>query len=137
LEHRAACVVSVGTAMTVDGVDAVGQHLGGIIVPGPDLMVATLFRNTSDIALRAAHGSQGTDLFADNTQAAVHQGAAHALAAVIERTCHDMHARLGEMPALLITGGASGRVTGALRVAFRLVPDLVLRGLAELARKQE
>jgi type III pantothenate kinase len=136
LERRATCVVSVGTAMTVDGLDHLGQHLGGIIVPGPDLMISSLFNNTSDIATRATDGNETADLFADNTQGAVHQGAAHSLAAVIERACHDMQARLGAMPALLIAGGASSRVTGALRVPFRLVPDLVLRGLAEFARAQ-
>jgi type III pantothenate kinase len=135
LERSASCVVSVGTAMTVDGVDANGQHLGGIIVPGPDLMVASLYRNTSDIASRALSGNEGTSLFADNTQAAVHQGVIHSLAATIERTCHDMHARIDKMPALVITGGASGRITSALRVPFRIVPDLVLRGLAEIARR--
>jgi pantothenate kinase type III len=35
----------------------------------------------------------------------------------------------------VITGGASGRITSALRVPFRIVPDLVLRGLAEIARR--
>jgi type III pantothenate kinase len=134
LEHRAACVVSVGTAMTVDGVDATGQHLGGIIVPGPDLMTASLYRSTSDIAKRALDGSEGTELFSDNTQAAVYQGATHSLAALVERAAYDMQARFGEMPALLVTGGASSRITGALRVPFRLVPDLVLRGLAEWVR---
>jgi type III pantothenate kinase len=134
LERRATCVVSVGTAMTVDGVDATGQHLGGVIVPGPDLMVSSLYRSTSDIAARAQDGTEGAELFADNTHAAVYQGAVHTLAAIVERAGHDMQARFGELPALLVTGGASGRVTGALRVPFRLVPDLVLRGLAELAR---
>jgi type III pantothenate kinase len=134
LERRATCVVSVGTAMTVDGVDATGQHLGGIIVPGPDLMTSSLYRGTSDIAARAHDGNEGSELFADNTQAAVHQGIAHMLAALVERAGYDMHSRLGELPALLVTGGASDRITGALRVPFRLVPDLVLRGLAELAR---
>jgi len=136
LEHRTTCVVSVGTAMTVDGVDASGQHLGGIIVPGPELMISSLYRNTSDIAVRARDGEDGTALFADNTQGAVYQGATHALAAVVERAYQDMTARFGESPALLVTGGASSRITGALRVPFRLVPDLVLRGLAELARNQ-
>ena len=53
LERGAVCVVSVGTAMTIDGVDADGRHLGGVIVPGPDLMVGSLLKNTSDIAQRA------------------------------------------------------------------------------------
>jgi type III pantothenate kinase len=134
LERRATCVVSIGTAMTVDGVDASGQHLGGIIVPGPDLMLSSLYRGTSEIAVRARDGNEGSELFADNTQAAVHQGITHTLAAIVERASYDMQSRLGEMPALLVTGGASGRITGALRVPYRLVPDLVLRGLAELAR---
>jgi type III pantothenate kinase len=135
LERSAVCVVSVGTAMTVDGVDATGQHLGGIIVPGPDLMITSLYRNTSDIASRALSGNEGISVFADNTQGAVHQGVIHSLAATVERTCHDMQVRFDKMPALLITGGASGRITDALRVPFRLVPDLVLRGLAEIARE--
>jgi type III pantothenate kinase len=121
--------------MTVDGVDATGQHLGGIIVPGPDLMIASLYRNTSDIASRALSGNEGISVFADNTQAAVHQGVIHSLAATVERTCYEMQGRFDKMPALLITGGACSRITGALRVPFRLVPDLVLRGLAEIARE--
>ncbi len=42
--------------MTIDGLDASGQHLGGVIVPGPELMVSSLLKNTSDIAQRAANG---------------------------------------------------------------------------------
>ena len=38
------CVVSIGTAATIDGVDATGRHLGGVIVPGPDLMVDSLLQ---------------------------------------------------------------------------------------------
>ena len=53
LERGAVCVVSVGTAMTIDGVDANGQHLGGVIVPGPDLMMASLLQHTSDLAERS------------------------------------------------------------------------------------
>jgi len=44
-----ACVVGVGTAMTIDGVDGSGRHLGGAIVPGPQLMIESLLKGTSDI----------------------------------------------------------------------------------------
>ena len=133
LERRAVCVVSVGTAMTVDAVDASGQHLGGMIVPGPDLMMNALYRNTSDIAAHAQQGGGGSDFFADNTQAAVFQGVSCSLAATVERAVSELQARWGVAPALLITGGATARVSGGVRVPFRLVPDLVLRGLAEIA----
>ena len=127
------CVVSVGTAMTIDGLDAGGQHLGGVIVPGPDLMVASLLKNTSDIAQRAEQGSAIDALFANNTLGAIHQGAEHALAALVERAFSTLERTLGEAPQLLLTGDASGRVEHSLQVPCRVVPELVLHGLAVIA----
>jgi type III pantothenate kinase len=133
LERGALCIVSVGTAMTVDGLDAGGQHLGGVIVPGPDLMVSSLLTNTSDIAVRAEQGSAIDALFANNTLGAVRQGAEHALAALVERAVATLQRTLGQAPRLLLTGGASGRVERALQLSYRVVPELVLRGLAVIA----
>ena len=133
MEQRAACVVSVGTAMTIDAVDRAGQHLGGVIVPGPDLMVSSLLQNTSEIARRAEQGSVGEGVFADNTLGAIRQGSVHALAALVERAVAALQARVGESPALLFTGGASRQFDGLIDVPRKFVPDLVLRGLALLA----
>jgi len=135
LGRGAVCIVSVGTAMTIDGVAADGRHLGGVIVPGPDLMVTSLLKSTSDIAQRAQQGNANDGLFADNTLGAVRQGAEHALAALIERAVGVMRRALNETPALLVTGGASDRVEKAIGVPYRAVPDLVLQGLAVLARE--
>jgi pantothenate kinase type III len=46
-----------------------------------------------------------------------------------------MQRSLNETPKLLVTGGASDRVEKALGLAHRAVPDLVLQGLAVLARE--
>jgi type III pantothenate kinase len=127
------CIASVGTAMTVDAVDSNGQHLGGVIVPGPDLMVSSLLRNTSEIATRAEQGDIRDGVFADNTLGAVRQGAVSALAALIERSVESMQSQLGQTPVLLLTGGASGQLEGLLRVPHLTVPDLVLQGLAVVA----
>lgn len=129
----ATCIVSVGTAMTVDGLDENGQHLGGLILPGPDLMVQSLLHNTSDIAARAAAGAIAAGIFANNTLGAVHQGAIHSLAAVVDRACESMAKSLGRPPELLLTGGASDRILKLLQFSPRVVPDLVLRGLAVVA----
>lgn len=137
MQKDAACVVNIGTAMTVDGVDASGQHLGGCIVPGPDLAMHSLLSSTSDIAkLALQHTPDGSasTLFADNTLAGVCQGVAYMLAFLTERAVSDMHARWGRAPVLIVSGGASERIVPLLRVAHRVVPDLVLRGLAVLAR---
>lgn len=133
-EHRRAlCVVSIGTAATIDGVDGSGRHLGGLIIPGPDLMVDSLLRNTSDIARRARNGAVGSGMFADNTLGAIHQGATQAVAALADRAVESMQARLGVQPLLILTGGASAEVSKLIRTPHTLTADLVLRGLIVMA----
>jgi len=134
LERGSVCVVSVGTAMTIDGVDGSGRHLGGVIVPGPDLMMSSLLQNTSDLAERARQGSTVPGLFADNTLGAIRQGAEHAAAALVERAVAVMQEELHEMPKLVLTGGGSARLEASLTLPHRHVPDLVLQGLAVLAQ---
>jgi type III pantothenate kinase len=119
--------------MTIDGVAESGRHLGGLIVPGPDLMITSLMRNTSDIAVRAETGQTTDALFADNTRGAVHQGAVHALAALVDRAMHTLEQSCGKRPALVVTGGAADRIQHVVAGPLQQVPDLVLRGLAVLA----
>ena len=52
-KHRPVCVVSVGTTMTLDFVDADGRHRGGAIVPSPALMIDSLLWGTHGIRRRA------------------------------------------------------------------------------------
>jgi type III pantothenate kinase len=116
--------------MTIDTVTQDGKHLGGVIVPGPQLMVKSLLENTSDIAHHASQGDVAEDLFADNTLGAIHQGARHACAALVERAYAMSTARLGMKPTLILSGGSSEYIASALSVPFQIVPDLVLKGLA-------
>ena len=46
----AVCVVDAGTATTIDLVTASGQHQGGLILPGLELMQSALLRRTGDLA---------------------------------------------------------------------------------------
>lgn len=119
LERGAVCVVSAGTALTIDGIDADGRHLGGIIVPGLDLMISSLLRSTSDIAQRAQQGGTTEGLFADNTLGAIRQGAGHALGALVERAVEGMRRELNQIPKLLLTGAraATWRSGSACRIA--------------------
>jgi type III pantothenate kinase len=133
MKRAAVCVVSVGTAMTIDGIDAGGNHLGGIIVPGPNLMISSLLQNTSDIAPRMSPAELKPTLFADHTLGAVHQGCAHALAALIERAWHEMSMQMETKPQLLITGGASATLLPLIEIPCEQLEDLVLRGLALMA----
>jgi len=140
---RAALVVNVGTALTIDLVDAQGRHRGGAIAPGPDTMIASLLSGTSGIRRRAQGGKKGgkrrgrsgaSGLFANNTAQALAAGASFAAAALVDRAAVEGRARLGRAPLLLLTGGGADALRTYIKGPVRSVPDLVLRGLAVLAR---
>ena len=131
----ACCVVDVGTAATVDAVDAGGQHLGGFIVPGPQLMVRSLLTQTSDLAAHTAASCEGrTTDFADNTREAIERGCRVALASLVDRAHADLERATGTRAALLITGGAAPDVLPYVLARVEHVPELVLHGVARLAR---
>ena len=132
------CVVDIGTAATIDTVNREGRHLGGFIVPGPELMSRSLMTGTSDLAERSARvvKSQGMRL-ADNTKDAIELGCVLAVAALVDRVVGDLEQETGVVPKLLLTGGAAGEIEPLLVSAAVLVPDLVLHGLAIMAGLSE
>lgn len=133
-ERTALCVVNVGTTATVDSVDADGRHLGGLIVPGIQMMRESLMRKTSDIARAAEHSTPSlAGVLANNTIGAVSRGAVFALAGLADRAAEYIEQSTGIKPKLLVTGGDAGMITGIMRSRAEIVPDLVLRGLAAVA----
>jgi type III pantothenate kinase len=135
LTGSACCVVDVGTAATIDGLDASGRHLGGYIVPGPRLMVRSLLTGTSDLAAHtAASGNDASATLATNTRDAIERGCRVALAALVDHACADVAARAATTPRLLVTGGAAAEIAPYVKARVESIPDLVLHGLARMAR---
>jgi type III pantothenate kinase len=137
---RALCIVDVGTALTLDLLDAHGQHRGGLLVPGPTLMVESLLSNTAGIRRRAGRPSArgnarptGAALFGRSTRAGLLAGSTAACAALIERALGEARATLRARPRLLLAGGAASQVAPLLRVPYVRADQLVLHGLALLA----
>jgi type III pantothenate kinase len=133
---RPVCVISVGTAMTVDLVDGLGRHRGGAIIPAPSLMVASLLKETHGIRRRAQGLAGGKHLFARNTRSAITQGARYAAAAIGDRAISEAKLVLGRAPVVLLTGGAAPEIRRLLDSKHRHVPDLVLQGLAVIAAER-
>ena len=135
---RSVVIANIGTALTIDAVAASGRHLGGAIVPGPVAMVTSMLAGTHGIARRARGASSparpARGLFARDTARGLEAGACNAAGAVIDRAVTQARAVFGAMPLLLLTGGAAPALRPFLRNPVRLVPNLVLRGLAVLAR---
>jgi type III pantothenate kinase len=140
------CLVGLGTAMTIDLLDAAGRHFGGSLVPGPRLMIESLLEHTAGIRRRAGGwgaassfdqvlGSRNRPaaLFAHDTRAALLAGARHACAALIGHAMSEARSRLGRRPRLILSGGAAVAITPLLHGRYWRQDDLVLRGLAVLA----
>lgn len=131
----AAClVVDLGTAATIDALDETGQHLGGQILPGVELMMSSLAESTSDLPTvqrRATGRDRGMQMFANTTAAAISEGALNAVAGAIERSIAVMR-DAGHDPELVLTGGDASRILKLLGDKALHRPHLVLEGLAVL-----
>lgn len=99
------CVVSCGTAITIDYVNQEGVHLGGYILPGARLLRSGLLSNTeriytNDINLGWRHLGPGVD-----TDSAVTQGLNLILNSVANEVKANFVERLGPNAVLVICGG--------------------------------
>ncbi|MBU6247824.1 MAG: type III pantothenate kinase [Xanthomonadaceae bacterium] len=125
---RSPCVlVGVGTALTLDALRGDGQHLGGLIAPGPMLMQQSLLGATARV--RPERPGQVVAL-ADNTADAVASGCWGACAALVERFSASAAARLGVEPVVLFGGGDAAPLRSLVERPGALFADGVLRGLA-------
>jgi type III pantothenate kinase len=132
---RTAVIANVGTALTIDVVTAGGRHRGGAIVPGPRTMVASLLNGTHGIRRRASQDRPTAhSLFATDTASALAAGSVFAAAAFIDRAVLEAQRRFGGRPLLMLTGGAAPELQRYLQSPAKLLPDLVLRGLAVFAQ---
>jgi type III pantothenate kinase len=125
---RPALVVMVGTAVTVDALDASGRFLGGLILPGFGLMLRALEMGTA--GLKAPTGEVRD--FPTNTSDALMSGGAHAIAGAIERMHQRLQSRAGQMPVLLMSGGAAVKLAPITDLPFELVDTLIFDGLLAL-----
>ena len=131
LYRRACVVVNAGTTMTVDALSGDGVFLGGVIVPGLDLMRASLDRSTAQLKLQEG----AFYYFPDNTANAIMSGAVNALAGTIDRMCGYMEETGQGSPLVVLSGGVAMQIKPRLTTAVEVVDNLVLEGLLEIARQ--
>ena len=125
---RAALVVMVGTAVTVDALDETGRFLGGLILPGFGLMLRALEMGTA--GLKAPTG-EAVD-FPTNTSDALMSGGADAIAGAVERMHRRLMQRTGQEPLLLMSGGAAVKLSPITDLPFETVDTLIFDGLLQL-----
>ncbi|MBT8441955.1 MAG: type III pantothenate kinase [Gammaproteobacteria bacterium] len=125
----AVCVVDAGSAVTIDLVAADGDHLGGYILPGLDMMWRALTGDTGDLE-RFTEGDSpaGVSLAPGrDTAEAIGHGVLGAVCALIERCTGALAEDNGRV--VVVTGGDAERIIPHLAVELEHRPQLVLEGL--------
>ena len=130
----AICIVDAGTAVTIDVLAADGQHLGGLIMPGVELMRRSLTERSEGIRVAAAAPAHGDiTLLARDTHDGISGGTLYAAVAAVDRVTRDVAAELGEPLTLVISGGDAEKLLPLLAGAYHHAPELVVDGLAIIA----
>jgi type III pantothenate kinase len=115
-------IIDCGSAITVDYILRTGQHRGGLIAPGLNMMQKSLACNTANLTQPKA---TSVSFLADFTEAAIYSGTLLAACGLIEKAVnHQKNERI------ILTGGDAGIIAPHLQVETQIDPELVLKGLA-------
>ena len=126
---RPMVVVMVGTAVTVEAVNAQGHFLGGFILPGHGIMLRALESGTA--GLRVPTGEVRP--FPTNTSDALTSGGTYAIAGAVERMVMHVREHCGHEPVCYMTGGAGWKMAPSMSTPIELVESLIFDGLLEVA----
>lgn len=119
--HEQYCVISCGTALTIDLTDGL-QHLGGYILPNLYLQRDSLIQNTKGIKIPDAAFDELTP--GRNTIDAVHHGILFGLLSTIEKVLEQQPRKL------ILTGGDAPLFANYLQKYVPVIEtDLLLKGL--------
>ncbi len=122
-------VVMVGTAVTVEAIDAEGRFLGGLILPGHGIMLRALESGTAGLHVPTGE----VQLFPTNTSDALTSGGTYAIAGACERMVQHLRSHTGQEPMCIMTGGAGWKMAPSMSVQFELVESLIFDGLLAIA----
>jgi len=122
-------VIMVGTAVTVEALDASGRFLGGIILPGHGIMLRALEGGTAGLHVPTGN----VQPFPTNTSDALTSGGTYAIAGAVERMADHLRAHCGDEPICMMSGGAGWKMAPSMVRPVELVDMLIFDGLLEIA----
>ena len=130
--HKPCIVVMVGTAVTVEAIDASGKFLGGIILPGHGIMLRALESGTAGLHVPTGEVCD----FPTNTSDALTSGGTFAISGAVQRMVENLTRHCGEVPECIMTGGAGWKMVPSMSVKVELVESLIFDGLLEIAGRR-
>lgn len=127
-----ALVISAGTALTIDALDASGHFLGGMILPGLHGMRYALGHDTAQIGMQYGKVKE----FPNTTADAVESGLISACTGAIATMQAHLEKKSGNPPRIFLTGGDAANLQLYLPASVTMVPTLVLEGVYYLSKEE-
>jgi type III pantothenate kinase len=127
-------LANFGTATTIDTVSTEPSFLGGLILPGVDLMFESLARRTAQLPM-----AQGSAVdHPTNTDCAIVSGVIAAQLGALQHQYNVVQQQFKSAPIVCVSGGAWPKVEPAWSLHFghtrwQVLPHIVLEGLAAVA----
>ncbi|MBT3196876.1 MAG: type III pantothenate kinase [Gammaproteobacteria bacterium] len=127
--HSAFCLVDCGTAITIDLVNGLGEHQGGVILPGFDSNLTALLQRAPHLT-PAAPLARSSEL-GRSTEEGLSGYEGDGVVAV-ERIVKQLRQQYSIFQRV-VTGGEAERLTQSASIDYWHWPDLVLDGLWALS----
>jgi len=131
--HAPTCIVDCGTAITIDGISNTGRHIGGLIIPGIDLMLNTL--NTATYGINTGAKYTPKLDFGLSTSACIVNGTGFTVVSLIDKVVEKIQSEHAKEICCVISGGYAEKINHLLSFNFDAEPHLVLHGLSLLAKR--
>jgi type III pantothenate kinase len=129
---RPIVVAMVGTAVTVEAIDATGKFLGGYILPGHGIMLRALESGTAGLHVPTGEVRP----FPTNNSDALTSGGTYAIAGAVECMVQHVRSHCGGEPLCIMTGGAGWKMAPSMNLPVELVDNLIFDGLLEMAGRR-
>jgi type III pantothenate kinase len=130
---EAVIVIDFGTATTFDVVDDDGSYLGGVISPGVNLSLEAL--HTAAAQLPRVAIARPARVIGKATVPAMTSGIYWGYVGLIEGLVARIQEEFGKPMMVIATGGLSTVFSNGTNVIDKIDPDLTIRGLFEIYRR--
>ncbi len=121
-------VVDFGTSTNLDVVSAKGEFLGGALAPGIEISIEALSMRAAQ--LRKVELVRPRSVIGKNTVEALQAGAVYGFAGQVDGLVHHIISELGEVTAVVATGGLAPVVIAESTTITHHDSDLTLCGLS-------
>ena len=128
-------IIDMGTATTMEVVEPGAKYMGGVIIPGLRVSLDALTGRTAQLPAISL-GRPGR-VVASNTADCMRSGIMYGNACMLDGMIDLMHEELGHKSTVIATGGLAPFITPLCRHEIHMEPELLLRGLNILYKRNK